>query len=370
MNTNYSVRNGEVYSKHIFAGNTRLATKMEKRKGTGAPTDLGLYYYHGDHLGSSNAITNGSGNFHEHVEYFPYGETWVEERVAGGENLPHKFTGKELDPETGLYYYGYRYRDARVITWLSADPALSKFLPSGNNNENLPAGGVFRPSNLGIYIYSSNNPIVYVDPDGQWDHKIHLGSSEWGGTFKWAQDKGISSGDAQKIASANNNTDTGRTDPRYRIQDHHFNTNSNPDTFPNNSSSGTSGDSRIQLSEKHLEEAVKLWKLADQFESSVENKGDVQGLRDASLEHLGMGMHALQDVYAHSDEFVGRLIGRWSHYNAGSLGSVPRDRAGPFADDPKVPGRDGRNRVVETRNATYQYLDRFIEGAGYLGDKR
>ena len=170
VNANYSVRNGEVYSKHIFAGNTRLATKMEKRKGTGAPTDLGLYYYHGDHLGSSNAITNGSGNFHEHVEYFPYGETWVEERVAGGENLPHKFTGKELDPETNLYYYGARYYDPQLSRWVSADPILDKYLPTGNTEKDgkLPGiGGVFNTVNLNIYHYAGNNPIVYTDPNGK-----------------------------------------------------------------------------------------------------------------------------------------------------------------------------------------------------------
>ena len=169
VNANYSVRNGEVYSKHIFAGNTRLATKMEKRKGTGAPTDLGLYYYHGDHLGSSNAITNRSGNFHEHVEYFPYGETWVEERVAGGENMPHKFTGKELDPETGLYYYGYRCRDPKLGGWLSVDPAFvrGKYFPTGRKDEQLPGmGGVFNSVNLNVYHYAGQNPVKFVDPDG------------------------------------------------------------------------------------------------------------------------------------------------------------------------------------------------------------
>ena len=165
-----------IESKHIFAGNTRLATKMEKRKGTGAPTDLGLYYYHGDHLGSSNAITNRSGNFHEHVEYFPYGETWVEERVAGGENMPHKFTGKELDPETGLYYYGYRYLDPKLGDWISADPPLAKgdYLPvpaisdeAKEHNSKLPGmGGVFNSINLDAYQYAGRNPIKFVDPDG------------------------------------------------------------------------------------------------------------------------------------------------------------------------------------------------------------
>ena len=86
--------------------------------------------------------------------------------------MPHKFTGKEQDPETGLYYYGYRYRDARVITWLSADPALASYLPTGNKDRDskLPGmGGVFRAVNLDLYHYAGNNPLIYLDPDGRED---------------------------------------------------------------------------------------------------------------------------------------------------------------------------------------------------------
>ena len=44
-------------------------------------------------------ITTKTGTFHEHLEYFPYGETWVHEKAAGSpEYMAHLFTGKELDP--------------------------------------------------------------------------------------------------------------------------------------------------------------------------------------------------------------------------------------------------------------------------------
>jgi len=37
------------------------------------------------------------------------------------------FNGKELDEETGLYYYGARYYDARTSVWQSVDPMAEKF---------------------------------------------------------------------------------------------------------------------------------------------------------------------------------------------------------------------------------------------------
>lgn len=84
-------------------------------------------------------------------------------------STPYKFTGKEQDPETGLYYYGARYYDARLSRWASADPALIKYLPTGDDkkNKNLPAGGIYNTINLDLYHYAGNNPIKYLDPNGE-----------------------------------------------------------------------------------------------------------------------------------------------------------------------------------------------------------
>ena len=104
------------------------------------------------------------------IEYTPYGETWVE-RIDPNwvANLPYKFTGKERDEETGLYYFGARYLDPKYSRWLSADPALSDYIPvAGEDNTNLPGqGGIYNHINLQLYHYSNNNPIKYIDPDGK-----------------------------------------------------------------------------------------------------------------------------------------------------------------------------------------------------------
>jgi murein DD-endopeptidase MepM/ murein hydrolase activator NlpD len=84
-------------------------------------------------------------------------------------------TGKELDEETGLYYYGARYLNPRTSRWISADPGLETYLPvapvdeeARKKNQDLPGmGGVFNPVNLTVYHYTSNNPLKYVDPKGE-----------------------------------------------------------------------------------------------------------------------------------------------------------------------------------------------------------
>ena len=150
-------------------------------------------------------LTTNTGSYHERIEYLPYGETWVEDKATSdGYTTPYKFTGKELDNETGLYYFGARYYDARISRWISADPALEKYLPTIEQNKKLKKeedeknkkaifivneeiekqikeiynnryqklkghGGVYKTVNNDLYHYGSNNPIIFVDPDGNAD---------------------------------------------------------------------------------------------------------------------------------------------------------------------------------------------------------
>ena len=126
--------------------------------------DKFIYYYHPDHLGSSSYISNALGEVVQHIEYFAFGETFLEEH-SNTDRTPYLFNGKELDEETGLYYYGARYYDPVTSVWQSVDPLAEKY-----------------PS-ISPYTYVANNPIMFIDPDG---NKILPISKKWGwGIFSW-----------------------------------------------------------------------------------------------------------------------------------------------------------------------------------------
>jgi len=125
----------------------------------GTMTEQNTMYFHPDHLGSSSYVTDKKGNFFEMIEYLPYGETLYDE-AATVDKTEFRFTSKEQDAETGLYYHGARYRDAKTGVWLSCDPILEQYLAGK------PAGGVYNPINMNLYNYCGNNPIKYIDTDG------------------------------------------------------------------------------------------------------------------------------------------------------------------------------------------------------------
>ncbi|RIK35093.1 MAG: hypothetical protein DCC55_31410, partial [Chloroflexi bacterium] len=152
VNQYFTIRNRELGAKHVYAGTERVVSKLVKQNAT----EKDQYFYHADHLGGTNYVTDADGKVYEHLEYFPFGETWVQE-ATDTKRTPYLFTGKELDSETGLYYYGARYYDPQTSRFISTDPLLQQ----------KPDRGVGDPQFYNLYHYSNNNPLHYVDVDGR-----------------------------------------------------------------------------------------------------------------------------------------------------------------------------------------------------------
>ncbi len=103
----------------------------------------------GNHLGSSHLELDEQAKIISYEEYSPYGSsTYQAVRTQTETANRYRYTGKERDEESGLYYYGARYYSAWLGIWTSCDPK-----------------GLI--DSLSLYIYTKSNPIKSIDPDGK-----------------------------------------------------------------------------------------------------------------------------------------------------------------------------------------------------------
>src|SRR4029077_2779804 len=101
-----------------------------------------LTYYHGDALGSITAVTDQSGAIAGNRQYDAWGNL-----ESGADQGGYAFTGREWDPEIGLYYYRARYYDPSIGRFISDDPIGL-------------LGGI------NFYGYADANPASLTDPLG------------------------------------------------------------------------------------------------------------------------------------------------------------------------------------------------------------
>ena len=127
---------------HVMDSQSRIALV---RVGTPFANDTTptVKYHLGDHLGSSNAVIDGSGNQVNREEFTPYGET----SFGSFSRKRYRFSGKERDEESGLAYFGIRYYGCWLGRWVNPDPAG---LVDGHN----------------LFRYARNNPLRFNDPIG------------------------------------------------------------------------------------------------------------------------------------------------------------------------------------------------------------
>ena len=116
-----------------------------KRNGT----TLTRFYYLKDHLGSIKMTVNSSGGVDSWNDFYPYGMQMEGRNGVASADGRYKFTGKELDVETGLNWFGARTYDPFIGRWNRVDP--SAMLTPG-----------WTP-----YRYGFDNPERFYDSDGR-----------------------------------------------------------------------------------------------------------------------------------------------------------------------------------------------------------
>ncbi len=134
----------------------------------GAP-EASIEYYHQDHLGSSNVLTDETGALVAETTFYPYGVVRNDDRPQSDHSrllsTHYLFAQNELDFESALQYVAARYRLASVSKFISVDPDA--------NNSDVKSLG--RPQLLNVYSYAHNNPLTYLDPSGRTPQRLLVG---------------------------------------------------------------------------------------------------------------------------------------------------------------------------------------------------
>jgi len=133
---------------HIMDDKQRIALVETRTQGNDpAPQQL-IRFQFGNHLGSASLELDDQAQIISYEEYTPYGST-AYQAVRNQTETPkrYRYTGKERDEESGLYYHGARYYAPWLGRWMSADPIM---LGDGIN----------------VFSYVSDNPIRKTDTAG------------------------------------------------------------------------------------------------------------------------------------------------------------------------------------------------------------
>lgn len=140
--------NNTAFSEYVFFAKSRIGRHDSSNN---------VYYYASDQLGTSRVIAEvPSGSTTATLcydgDFYPFGG---ERAYTNNCSQNYKFTGKERDSESALDNFEARYNASVIGRFMSADPVTLK----GNR--------LLDPQRWNLYTYARNNPLGYLDPDGQ-----------------------------------------------------------------------------------------------------------------------------------------------------------------------------------------------------------
>jgi RHS repeat-associated protein len=107
------------------------------------PGDV-AYYYHNDHLGTPQVLTDDAQTIAWKAVFTPFGEAVASIEIVGN---PFRFPGQYYDAETGLHYNYFRYYNPQTGRYITPDPIGLE-------------GGI------NLFVYVGENPVNWIDPEG------------------------------------------------------------------------------------------------------------------------------------------------------------------------------------------------------------
>lgn len=144
----YSMLNGQ-RDDFYRGGMGRIETNQHFPSGT----DGQMFWYNYNDKGDVVGLTKQSGQSTHNYRYDPFGAVLPDNGNFTDPHNHYTLTGKELDENTGLTYFGARFYDAATAQWMTQDTYRGVFT---------------NPKSIHRYSYVEGNPITYYDAYGYW----------------------------------------------------------------------------------------------------------------------------------------------------------------------------------------------------------
>jgi RHS repeat-associated protein len=150
-----------------------LARTSGYNTGTGAwATNL---FYHADGNGNVTYLATAAQAAAATYRYDAFG------RIISGTGTyynanTYRFSSKEVHPQTGMYYYGFRFYEPNLQRWINRDPLCGNGLVVGRHRPRLVLGRIETVDGPNLYSVVRNRSVNSVDTYGLWS---------WRGLLDW-----------------------------------------------------------------------------------------------------------------------------------------------------------------------------------------
>jgi RHS repeat-associated protein len=274
--------------------------------------DAKISYLTSDHLGSPRINTDQFGNINARHDYHPFGEEidGTGGRTTGlgygDDSVRKKFTSYERDGETNLDFAQARYYANQHGRFTSVDPIM------------MEKKRLADPQAINLYIYTRNNPLKYVDPDGEkfkgTDGKeVIIEREKVNGTKIWVIKSNNASKDLQKLVSLINASGSKTASAQFnRLNDHATMINLVIDTTTSRSDKEKQGSTTVGLHEPHDKNGpLKYNDATDEFDGKADSStNNRNAYREATITLFAKKMEELGD----SGEILNaRIVGVFGH---------------------------------------------------------
>jgi len=281
------------------------------------PQNPQVSYLTNDHLGSPRILTDANGNVISRRDFMPFGEeVFTTQRTQGlgytADNIRQKFATYERDNETDLDFAQARYYAKNHGRFNSVDPIM------------MEKKRLADPQAINLYVYTRNNPLKYVDPDGEkfkgTDGKeVIIKREKVNGKKVWVIKSNNASKDLQKLVGLINNSGSRTASNQFnKLNNHATMINLVIDSTTSRSQEEiNTGSTTIGLHQPHDKNGPltfndKTDKFDGKAESAVDDKGNV--IKGAYQEAtITLFEKKMEELGYSGDALDGKLVAVFGH---------------------------------------------------------